>query len=895
MSSRGSRFPAQIVLVFVCVAVSSGIVTADPQDPPRLYHAGGEATADVFLERAGAEPLNLTQSPAHDRDPVGCGDRIVFASDRDGVDHFYAMDHWGGHLLQLGEVASTPGPCEALASAIGLVREPHGSPATPSFAGLSMTHLGMLTGIPSYVITRAQGFDLDGDGRRDLVRKPGGTWHGVFDFYESPSADTFALAHTLDIGIADEVSAYPGDAGDADRDGIGEVHIFGRHNNDFFLRVYESASPTSFPTRLAWETATGGGWNVGFREGDTDADGKLELIAGGAGSRIAVYENVGDDAYLLTATRLAPIHTQQSMELAEDLDGDGREEILLGGIGGGGGRVEMVESVGDDAYATIWSVVLGGNLDVIEMVGDSDGDGRKEFLAGGLDPPDGVRLTLFETTGDNTFEARATFAPGSGLDCGAGAADLEGDGRPEILIGCDGLQIYESISDDAWQLAWMQGGSDGVVGAGDHDRDGLEEVLFRQAVWELDPQSGSDEDGDGVIDAIDNCPEVPNPGQADADSDSVGDACDVCPLASDPQQADCDGNGAGDACDAPPVGDEDDDGTPDGSDNCASTCNHDQLDGDADGAGDACDNCPFAPNPDQQDSDLDGTGDACDNCPVVANADQFDPDGDDIGNLCDNCLTLASPDQTDSDGDGYGDVCDTCPAIDSPDQADTDGDGVGNICDPCTDVDGDGCGDPDIGPVTCCIDNCLYASNPDQVDSDGDGLGDACDNCPLDPDPYQGDWDYDGYGHPCDCDDDHPFIHPGASDICNGYDENCDGLIDGGDSDGDGIADACDICPEVHNPDQAPAAFHEALMAVSPQALSWGAPADIDHVRGPLDQVSSYAMSEYGTLEAAVALDIGSDDPAIGEGMYYLVQYPAPCGTWQSAPGAEPRRDEVLP
>ncbi|MFN3875520.1 MAG: proprotein convertase P-domain-containing protein, partial [Flavobacteriales bacterium] len=38
-----------------------------------------------------------------------------------------------------------------------------------------------------------------------------------------------------------------------------------------------------------------------------------------------------------------------------------------------------------------------------------------------------------------------------------------------------------------------------------------------------------DADGDGVCDALDNCPADANPGQEDADSDGVGDVCDICP------------------------------------------------------------------------------------------------------------------------------------------------------------------------------------------------------------------------------------------------------------------------------------------------------------------------------------------------------------------------------
>ena len=39
----------------------------------------------------------------------------------------------------------------------------------------------------------------------------------------------------------------------------------------------------------------------------------------------------------------------------------------------------------------------------------------------------------------------------------------------------------------------------------------------------------ADSDGDGVLDSSDNCPNLPNADQADADGDGVGDACDACP------------------------------------------------------------------------------------------------------------------------------------------------------------------------------------------------------------------------------------------------------------------------------------------------------------------------------------------------------------------------------
>lgn len=77
-----------------------------------------------------------------------------------------------------------------------------------------------------------------------------------------------------------------------------------------------------------------------------------------------------------------------------------------------------------------------------------------------------------------------------------------------------------------------------------------------------------DADNDGVPDASDNCPAVPNPGQANNDGDSQGDVCDP---------------------------DDDNDTVADGPDNCPTAANAGQADSDSDGIGDACDPTPLPP------------------------------------------------------------------------------------------------------------------------------------------------------------------------------------------------------------------------------------------------------------------------------------------------------------
>ena len=61
-----------------------------------------------------------------------------------------------------------------------------------------------------------------------------------------------------------------------------------------------------------------------------------------------------------------------------------------------------------------------------------------------------------------------------------------------------------------------------------------------------------DTDGDGVPDAVDNCPTVANPDQGNEDGDRFGDACDPCPWNADDDPIDTDGDGVADVCDPHP-------------------------------------------------------------------------------------------------------------------------------------------------------------------------------------------------------------------------------------------------------------------------------------------------------------------------------------------------------
>ena len=430
----------------------------------------------------------------------------------------------------------------------------------------------------------------------------------------------------------------------------------------------------------------------------------------------------------------------------EDLDGDGVGDLCEGDMDGDGwDDVEDCAPKNPEVHPMALELCDGidnnCNDQTDEGFLDFDGDG----VADCEDKDD-------DNDGDNDETDCAPLDPSIGH-----TADEECDG---IDNNCNGKADETFLDTDDDGLADCQDKDDDDDGVGDEaDCKPLDPAVFPGAPEECDGSDNNcngqvdegyaDTDGDGLADCLDE----------DSDGDGIPNGLDNCPLSANPDQEDFDGDGEGDACDL----DDDDDGAEDNQDCAPLDPSISPL------VPEACngvdDNC---------------SGEADEEGAVGCETYYFDGDGDGYGKA-QGAICLCAPggfhtapvpgDCDDYDGAVNPDAVELC-------------DGKDNNCDGTADE-----GFPDLNDngIADCVDD----------DDDGDGLTDFFDNCPQISNPEQEDYDFDGKGDVCDPDDDNdltpdeddcaPFdaeVHLGAQELCDGLDNNCDGVLDDEDSGG---------------------------------------------------------------------------------------------------------------
>ena len=343
-------------------------------------------------------------------------------------------------------------------------------------------------------------------------------------------------------------------------------------------------------------------------------------------------------------------------------------------------------------------------------------------------------------------------------------------------------------------------------------------------------------------------------------------------------------------------------------------------------AGD-CDDTLFAINPgasetcNELDDNCDGVVD--ENTAIDALTWYADTDTDDYGDADSPTRACAQPsgyvgddtDCDDTDADTHPDADEYCDGHDDNCDGDIDEDTAVDAPTWYRDADGDSYGNATVSAAACSApsgyvvrstdcDDTSSAVNPgatevcNEVDDDCDSLIDDNDSTVSGTTTFYADTDTDSYGDPAstsqacdqptgtvtnadDCDDSLTAVNPAATEVCNGYDDDCDGDIDDDDSsitgqdtwyidyDGDSYGsdsfttEACSQPSGYTDNDNDCDDTDGTIFPSAPEQCD----GDDDDCDGDIDEGVAGVSAACAADSCAEILDLGA---STGDGLYYL-------------------------
>jgi len=236
---------------------------------------------------------------------------------------------------------------------------------------------------------------------------------------------------------------------DLDRDGY----------NELLVNAGDDVVCVGRRGKVAWRTTIPDGTESVPVAADVTGDGRLEVIAVNGGGAVVCLDARGRLLWhLLAESAHRPVkadpwisrlnwnyerYDNRDMTVAPavgDVNGDGRAEILAGNEPGflyclsGGGRL-------------LWQFRASGAISAAPVIADLEGDGRTEVVVGAQDR----RLYVLEgATGRRRTAITLEWAPNPAT----AVADLDGDGRLEIIAGDQRGVVYcfETSGRERWRL-----------------------------------------------------------------------------------------------------------------------------------------------------------------------------------------------------------------------------------------------------------------------------------------------------------------------------------------------------------------------------------------------------------------------------------------------------------
>ncbi len=267
---------------------------------------------------------------------------------------------------------------------------------------------------------------------------------------------TYVSFHNPDMSERFFSPAFPGtefgarvSSADFSRDGIADLVIGSGVGRSTLVQVIDAVTQKSLFSIMPFESGFTGG--VYVASGDIDGDGIADLVITpdeGGGPRVRVFGGANfeliadffgiDDANFRGGARAA----------LGDLNGDGKADLVVAAGFGGGPRIagfdgaSLVSGQSVKLFNDFFAFEQTLRNGVFVAIGDVDGDGSSEIIAGG-GPGGGPRVTAFngsllQSSGGAFLTPVFNFFAGDQANRGGiriAVKDLDNDNRADLVVG----------------------------------------------------------------------------------------------------------------------------------------------------------------------------------------------------------------------------------------------------------------------------------------------------------------------------------------------------------------------------------------------------------------------------------------------------------------------------
>ena len=256
--------------------------------------------------------------------------------------------------------------------------------------------------------------DLNGDGAADIVVGSGPGAGPHVRTFDGRNGQQLLSFFAYEAGFTRGVNVA---TGDVNGDGSADI-VVGTGNGPAHVKVFDGRTSAQLASFFAFEAGFTGGVNVGA--GDVNGDGRDDIVVGAAGG--AAHVKVFDGATLNELSSFFPFPSPfvGGVNVATgDVNGDGRADLIVGGGSGApGGHVKVFSGSTGTELLSFFAFETSFTGGVRVASGDVSGDGRSDLIVGaGPGPLDGQpHVKVFD--GATGAELASFFAFGAATNPG---------------------------------------------------------------------------------------------------------------------------------------------------------------------------------------------------------------------------------------------------------------------------------------------------------------------------------------------------------------------------------------------------------------------------------------------------------------------------------------------